>query len=507
MKLAVLTLLLTTTLYTFAQSPELDEGVSYTIEMSGTLSDGQHAPFWLTSNRYGLSSIERNSCYLRGIVSRSADADSARNWDIGYCADLYVSHNHTRDLFIQQLYAEIRWKRGLLTIGQKQQPMELKNNELSSGSQTYGINAHPFPQLRLALPDYWEVPYTKGWLSFKGHISWGFFSDNMFQQSFTKRKETYDQNVLMLTRAGYVRIGQQHKPFNVELGLELASQYGSSHFERTATGFQKIKNARDFTALWHALIGGGSDSTDGNVRNNEGNILGSWVLRFNYDTKAARYGLYADHFFEDHSGLFMLDYDGYAYEDGQMKKKKRRYLMYPLKDIMLGADVHLKQCKWVSDAVVEYIYTKYQSGPVYTDRTAQIPDHIGGVDNYYNNGIQPGWQHWGQTLGNPLYLSPIYNTDHKLVFQCNRFVAWHFGIAGQPTDKLRYRLRATWEEALGTYDRPYFNPKRTFSLGVEANYRCDALYQGLSIGAAFGLDRGELVGDNTGGTITLRLDL
>ncbi|MBO4674357.1 MAG: hypothetical protein J5616_08425 [Bacteroidaceae bacterium] len=507
MKLAILTLLLTLTFSTFAQSPDLDEGVSYTIEMSGTLSDGQHAPFWLTSNRYGLSSIEKNSGYLRGIVFRSADADSTRHWDVGYCADLYISHNHTRDLFIQQLYADIRWKRGVLTIGQKQQPMELKNNELSSGSQTYGINAHPFPQLRLALPDYWEIPYTHGWVAFKGHISWGFQSDNMFQQSFTRRMTPYDQNVLMLTRAGYVRIGKQQKPFNAELGLELASQYGSSHFERTENGLEKFRNARNLTSLWHALIGGGSDGYDGAIKNNEGNMLGSWVLRLNYDTKSVRYGLYADHFFEDHSALFHINYDGYAYENGQMVKKKNRWLLYPLKDIMLGADVHLKHFRWLSDAVVEYLYTRYQSGPVYSDRNPYVTTQVAGVDNYYNNRFEPGWQHWGQTLGNPLYLSPIYNTDHRLAFQSNRFTAWHIGIAGQPTDNLHYRLRATWEESLGTYDLPYTNPKRTFSIGIEANYRCDALYKGFNIGAAFGLDRGELVGDNTGGSITFKFEL
>ena len=118
--------------------------------------------------------------------------------------------------------------------------------------------------------------------------------------------------------------------------------------------------------------------------------MGSWLARFNFDCEEWGFSFYADHFFEDHSAMFHLDYDGYAYEDGQMKKKKHRYLLYPLKDIMLGADVHLKQFPWISDAVVEYIYTKYQSGPVYSERTPQIPDHIGGMDNYYNNAIAPG---------------------------------------------------------------------------------------------------------------------
>ncbi len=507
MKKVILTSLLTITLNAFAQSPDLGKGISYSIETSGTLSDGRHAPFWLTANRYGLPSVERNSAYLRGGMFRSAENDAARRWDIGYGADLVIPANHTSHFFVQQLYADVRWMKGLLTVGQKQQPMQLKNNELSSGSQTLGINARPYPEIRLALPNYWDIPYTKGFLAFKGHIAFGAYTDNHFQKDFVEGRNPYDQNVLMHTKAGYIRIGKKDKPFTAEIGLEMASQFGGTHYDYTGSAYQKEKSSRNLKSFWHAFIGGGADSMDGAVQNNEGNMLGSWVARLNYDTPDAKFGLYADHFFEDHSGMFHLDYDGYDYRDGRIKKVDHRYLVYPLKDIMLGADVHLKNFRWVSDAVVEYLFTRYQSGPVYTDRTPQILDHIGGVDNYYNNAIEPGWQHWGQTLGNPLYVSPIYNDDHKLEFECNRFTAWHIGIAGQPTPELHYRLRATWQEGLGTYDMPYCNPRRNVSVGLEACYDASTLiYKGFSIGAALGIDRGELLGNNTGGSITIRYE-
>lgn len=506
MRSVVLTILSVITMNAFAQSPELGKGIHYNIEMSGTLSDGQNAPFWLTANQYGLHSVERNSAHLRAGIFRSADTDSTRRWDIGYGADLVLPANHTSDFFVQQLYADVRWLKGTLTIGQKQQPMQLKNNELSSGSQTFGINARPYPEVRLALPDYWEIPYTKGFLSFKGHIAWGLYTDNRFQRNFTRGQADYDKNVLMHTKAGYFRIGKKEKPFTAEVGLEIASQFGGTHYTYTADGYQQTVNRHNLSAFWHAFMGGGSDSTDGAVKNNEGNILGSWVMRFNYDTKTVRLGLYADHFFEDHSGMFHLDYNGYAYEDGRMVKKKKRYLVYPLKDIMLGFDMHFKRCTWLTDAVVEYIYTRYQSGPIYNDHNVYITDHIGGIDKYYNHNLEPGWQHWGQTLGNPLYLSPIYNTNHSLDFQCNRFTAWHIGFAGQPTPDLHYRLRASWQEGLGTYDMPYFDPKRNISIGLETSYNLHKLIQGLHIGAAFGMDRGELMGNNTGGAITLKFE-
>src|SRR5574344_1042790 len=249
MKRVLLTSLLTITINAFAQSPKLSEGISCSVEMQGALSDGDHAPLWLTANKYGLPSIERNSGYLRGGVFRSVNNDSTRQWDIGYGADLVVATNHTSTFFVQQLYADVRWLKGMLTIGQKQQPMQLKNNELSSGSQTFGINARPYPELRFALPNYWEIPYTKGFIAFKGHIAWGLFTDNHFQKDFAEGHSHYDQDVLMHTKAGYLRLGKENKPFTVELGLEMATQFGGTHYERTETGYQKEKRDRKSTRL------------------------------------------------------------------------------------------------------------------------------------------------------------------------------------------------------------------------------------------------------------------
>jgi hypothetical protein len=60
---------------------------------------------------------------------------------------------------IQQAYLDVRWRKAMLTVGSKEQPMEQKNQELSSGSQCLGINSRPVPQVRLSLPDFME--YTQ----------------------------------------------------------------------------------------------------------------------------------------------------------------------------------------------------------------------------------------------------------------------------------------------------------------------------------------------------------
>jgi hypothetical protein len=130
--------------------------------------------------------------------------------------------------------------------------------------------------------------------------------------------------------------------------------------------------------------------------------------------------------------MFLIDYNGYGGGEEWNVKKDNRYFMYALKDIMLGAELKLKYGTWLRGLVVEYIHTKYQSGPYNHDRTANIPDHVAGQDDYYNHSFYTGWQHWGQVMGNPLYQSPIYNTDGRIYVKDNRFVAYHLGVEGQP---------------------------------------------------------------------------
>ncbi len=145
--------------------------LNYKIELQTTVGDGRHNSLWLNANKYGLSSLESYNGYLRAAAERPLSLDDHRRWGFGYCLDVAAATHFTSKLIVQQAYVEGRWLKGTFSIGSKQQPMEMKDAELSSGSQTLGKNARPIPEARLALRDYWTVPYTKGWLSLKGHLS------------------------------------------------------------------------------------------------------------------------------------------------------------------------------------------------------------------------------------------------------------------------------------------------------------------------------------------------
>ena len=155
--------------------------------------------------------------------------------------------------------------------------------------------------------------------------------------------------------------------------------------------------------------------------------------------------------------------------------------------------------------VVEYLYSKYQGGPVYHDHTANINEHICGRDSYYNHYLFTGWQHWGMVMGNPLYMSPLYNTDGTIEVKNNRFIAWHLGAEGRLSESLNYRLLATYQKGFGTYYEFYSDPRKNFSLLLEAGYTCpkSSRFADWSVKGAFGLDRGKLYGNNTGLQFTI----
>lgn len=484
----------------------LAKGLEYDIEMQSTFSEGR-TPLWLNANKYGLSSLDNTNGYLRAGVFRPLRTDSARRWGMGYGLDVAVPYNFTSDFVVQQAFVEGRWLHGVMTVGSKEYPMELKNNLLSSGSQTLGINARPIPQVRIALPEYWTLPFAKGWLHLKGHIAYGRMTDDRWQHEFTDRKNKYADDVLFHSKAGYLKIGNEDVfcPFSLELGLEMAATFGGTAYRPDGKGGMTVlKGDTGLGAYWNAFVPGGYDTGETTYQNVEGNHVGSWLIRMNWDTDMWRFSVYADKYFEDHSAMFQLDYDGYGQGEEWDEKKKSRYVLYDFKDIMLGMELNIKYDRWINDVVFEYIYSKYQSGPIYHDHTNTISDHIGGRDNFYNHSIYTGWQHWGQVIGNPLYRSPIYNEDGTIMVKDNRFMAFHLGIDGRPSPRFMYRVLASWQEGLGTYDEPYENKRNNFSLLVEGEYAfCGKLLNGWKVKGGYGMDLGAILGDNYGFQVTV----
>ena len=475
-------------------------------EVQATVTHGDNTPLWLNANRYGLSSLSTDNGYVRAALTHSMEEDSLKDLAFGYGADVAVAHHFTSTVIVQQLYGEARWHKGVLTIGSKEQPVELRNQLLSSGAQTLGCNAMPWPGVRVALPLYWEVPGTKGWLAIKGNLSYGIQTDDQWQKDFTAKTTKYTEHTYVHTKAGYLRFGKEHCTVALELGLEMGCQFGGKSHQFNNGTETIVKNDGSPKAFIHAFVPAGFDSGEGDYKNKEGNHLGNYLVRVSIDKPAYHLAIYGDHFFEDSSQMLFFEYDGYGEGEEWNDWKYSRWFLYRLKDMMLGAEIRLKKQRWVNDIVAEYIYSKHQSGALYHDRTPSLSDHFGGCDDYYNHYIHPGWQHWGQVAGNPLYRSPLYNHDQRVAVENNRFVAWHLALSGQPTAQLYYRLMATWQKGFGSYELPTPKPVCNSYLMAEARYAFphSSALRHWTVTAAVALDHGQWTGNNVGTQLTLR---
>lgn len=461
----------------------LSNGTEIRMESSTTLSNGKYAPLWLSSNRYGLSSVEHNSNYERVGVFRSLQADSVRKWRIGYGMDVAGCIDFTSDYVVQQAYFEVAYQKLLLSIGSKERSCDLKNNELTSGGLSLGINARPIPQVRGEV-DYVDVPGMHGWWQLKGRLSYGWFTDGGWQTRYLTDRGTlnmakHSEHVLYHEKAMYWKFGKEEVfPLTFEIGLQMAAEFGGTLYQN---GVKKKPGAglKDFLTVF---IAGGHDSSDGPYPNTEGNQLGSYNMALMYKPGNWLLRAYFERYFEDQSMMAV---------------------QYGIYDHLLGLEMELPANKWVRSLVVEHLSTRDQSGAVYHDRTTNIYDKMNGRDDYYNHGNYMGWQHWGMALGNPLITSPIYNTNGDLLFHNNRVQAWHVGISGDPSRELHYRVLLTHTENWGRYVVPFEDVLQQNSFLVEACYK-PRWASSFSFTGAWAWDRGKVIGNSHGIQFTIQ---
>ena len=81
--------------------------IRYEVQAEAVATNGEHAPFWLTSNRHGLSSLQNYSTSLSAGLFR--DFDKKRGFTWSYGVELAGAWNHPSPFYIQQLYADVKY--------------------------------------------------------------------------------------------------------------------------------------------------------------------------------------------------------------------------------------------------------------------------------------------------------------------------------------------------------------------------------------------------------------
>lgn len=453
-------------------------------EVGGALGYGGYTPMWHFSNRQGLGSQKTNWAYANvGIGGEHKFSKSGIRLDWG--AEVTGGYNLTSNAFMQQAYIDLEWKRVRLSVGQKERWGEFGNPRLTTGALVESGNARPIPQVRFDLPEYWNIPGTKGWLGIKGHLAYGMFTDGNWQEDYALDGTTYVKNALYHSKAGFMRIGNEKKfPMTVEFGLHMVTMFGGTCYnygDRNGNNFKNPVRLKDF---WTALIPRSGDKSyhsmdQGNI---VGNMLGSWIGAITWTNNDWKLRTYYEHVFDDHSQMF--------WEYGLWREQ------------LVGIELELKNFSFIKGLTLEYFNLKNHSGPIYHDSNNIIPDQISCRDDNYNHEWYPGWFNYGMIIGTPLCTSPVYNKNKKLICYNNRVEAFHFGIEGSPLEWMDYRVLLTHSNNWGTYNNPFIDIKENTSGLVEFTFK-PTFMRKWKITTSFAFDNGELYGNNYGGMITV----
>lgn len=414
----------------------------------GALSTSGSLPYWATTGQWGLMPENNGSLMLLQAHTQFDTAKTFQwHWGASLAANTYnnplSAASSPLNFMLDELYVGARWKVLRLDAGCFHRELDFMGADptLGSLSVTGGHllesgNARTMPGY-LATLEPLAVPFTGEHLWIYG--AWG---------DFKMTDLRYINGPLVhRTRAG-IRgdIGRLSLSFTLDHAAMWAGDLPDGSMPITLDNYIRVVTGRSASAS-----GSGADQI-----NVIGNQLGSELFKAEYRGEGWKAVLQHDIPYDDGSGMGFQNFP-----DGV------NTLAFSFDD----------KDRWVSDIVLEYQYSLWQSGTCHdvptTEEERQHLDpsdefhywhHVyGGGDDYFNHevGYLSGWTHYGRTIGNPLFLpagtraGTWTSAAVTMGIESNRLSAWHMGIGGKLFRRHPYRLMLTHSSNYGTYKVPY----------------------------------------------------
>lgn len=414
-------------------------GIYYDTGLMFGGSSQESIPFWMKANKSGLIPNSNHALWNFEIAKVNQRSKKV-NWDFGIMGVAAVAEKTKialRDYFIGLSYDQVR-----LSVGAKANEVAYDGLSSTNGDFIESLNARPYPQLRLEV-GYTTIPFTKGWVQFKGLYSEGL----MFDERFVDKPRVHYKDL-------YLKIGKRKLTF--EVGLKHFVQWGGTSPTRgkLPTGL----------GVYYDLFFAKDDSKydpQGSVidYNRVGNHIGMYDVKLRYKTKRFVVSLYRQIIFEDSSGRNFMN-----------------------KDALMG--IHLKRLdkkSWLQAILFEYYYTKYQSGSLAGAKPG------GGIhtgrDNYFNQSVyRSGWTSYGNTIGTPLFTPRYDKNGMALGIRNNRVIAFHGGVFGYLSSNSYYKAMMTYSHNYGTYSKGL--DQKQLSGILEVVYSFPKIATNLSLGVA-----------------------
>lgn len=478
-------------------------GVEYRAAVTINVGDGALAPYYMASNRYGTLTQGKSVLASIGAAMRP---DSTSRFSYGFGAEMWGgwtssavydryekpqaewtrNSQHPSRVWLQQLYAELKYRGVYAVIGQKEHRNALTDAALSSGDLVLSGNARPLPGVSVGFVGFQDLPLTHGWVQVNGEL--GFYRD--VQNNWLRNHYNYYTGFYTTdTWFNYKRMYFRTKPSNrvsVTVGMQASCQFGGERLcYHKGDVVDKDREKVTFKTFVHALFPGAGESEGnfGDAQYKEGNHVGSWDLAVRYTIDKHRtVRAYYQSLFEDGSGIGKLNgWDG-----------------------LYGLEYRNDEPSIVTGAVIEYIDFMNQSGPIHWAPN-DFPDSpmrndATGADNYYNNFFYNGYSELGMSIGSPFVKSTIYNRDGYLQYLDNRIRGVHAAVTGYLSPRLTYRVMASYRKSWGTPFLPRLQKLSGTSVMIEGNYMP---VPQVAVKAQLALDRGGLYGNNFGAMLTV----
>lgn len=448
-------------------------------------SSTDQVPYWLQTNQFGIIPKTGPAGLLIGTAQsdyRYPQSPQRRKLDWGYGVQLVGQGAAESRLLVAEAYGKVRVGVFELWAGRRKQVVGLADSRLSSGSFVWSGNTLPIPRVELAIPEYWPLGFTNGWVSVKGSFSHGWFG-----------RGEYVRDSYLHQKAIYVRLGKPRSLFRVYGAFTHQAQWGgyARFLERDPTSSFEGQLADSFVAYMNVVLPLKTDALKNRAKfttfdqNRVGDHRGSAEVGLELQLPQGSLFHYQQHFYD----LGRKLYNFRNIEDG----------LYGLRY------VSKRPRPLLSEAVLELFNSGNQG--VY-----QFGRYLGGEpEQYFINGQYPeGWSYKGRTIGTPLISQTTdtnpdlpsipfsgYTLDNQLIsgrFGINNYRVWalHTGLSGNLSRWWGYQTKVTFSRNYGTFPAAF--PANTNQVsGLVSVTRTLRGAAGSTLLVSVGYDQGKLL--------------
>lgn len=175
-------------------------------------------PYWFTADQYGILDPDGSN----GIIRLASILRSSESYGPTYRFefDAIARTGEHASIFLQQLYGELSFGAFRLRAGRKEEQIGLVHPRLSLGSMTLSRNAAPISKISISVPEFIDVPGTKGFVEIRGSLAHGWMSgDRIVKDAFVHEKYLF------------LRFGGSELPARFIFGLTHFNNWAGTHID------------------------------------------------------------------------------------------------------------------------------------------------------------------------------------------------------------------------------------------------------------------------------------